>query len=335
MNDEDVQRLVGSVGPRDTPPAEVRERVRHAVRNAWEDLAPVRRGGAATNVFVLAACIAVAAVCASLVWLPGSAAPAVVVGEVAYATGGHVVANSQLAAPLLATGATVETPQQGRVLVRLTDGALIRLDGGTKLTLHAAAVVGLSHGRLFVDSAGSGIAVVTPSRVRVQSVGTQFEVGVEDERVVVAVRQGRLEVHAGGRSIRSEALDGIGEALVLAGGDVVLTERVSATGARWDWIHASVPAFELNGATVFEFLAWATAETGFALEFANERVARHAKAVRLHGPPVRADRIDREGIQATLATVPSLRVVQSKSHALVIDWQSSVTSAATPLPNRN
>ena len=331
MNDEDVRSLVGSVGPRDTPPAEVRERVRQAVHDAWDDLAPVRRGRAATTVFVLAACVVVAAVSASLAWLPGSAVPAVGVGEVAYATGGHVVANSELAAPLLATGATVETPPEGRALVRLKDGALIRLDGGTRLTLHTALEVGLSHGRLFANSAGSSIGVVTPGLVRVQSVGTQFEVGVEDERVVVAVREGRLEVRAGGRSIRSEAHGGVGEALVLEGGDVVSTERVSATGPRWDWIHASVPAFELNGATVFEFLAWATAETGFALDYATDQVARHAKAVRLHGPPVRADRIDREGIQATLATVPSLRVAPSKSHVLVVDWRSSATSS----PNRN
>lgn len=335
MNEEDVRLLVASVGPRDTPPAEVRERVRDAVHDAWEDQAPLRRGRAATTVFVLAACVVVAAVSASLVWLPGSVAPAAVVGEVSYSTGGHVVANSELADPLLATGATVETPPQGRALVRLTDGALIRLDGSTRLTLHAAVEVGLSHGRMFVDSAGSNIGVATPSQVWVQSVGTQFEVGVEDERVVVAVREGRLEVRAGGRSIRSEAREGIGEALVFESGDVVLTEPVSATGARWDWIHASVPPFELTGATVFEFLEWATAETGLVLEFASEQVARHAKAVRLHGPPVRADRIDREAIQATLATVPSLRVVQSKGHALVVDWRSSVTSAATPLSNRD
>ena len=330
MDDEDVQRLIGSVGPRDTPPAEVRERVRRAVHVAWKDLALVRRGRAATTVFVLAACVVVAAVSASLVWLPGSAAPAAVVGEVAYSTGDHVVANSGLAAPLLATGATVETPPAGRALVRLTDGALIRLDGGTRLTLHASLEVGLSHGRVFVDSAGSSIGVATPSQVWVQSVGTQFEVGVEDERVVVAVREGRLVVRAGGRSIRSESQDGVGEALVLKGGDVVSTERVSATGARWNWIHASVPAFELNGATVFEFLEWATAETGFGLEFASDHVTRHAKAVSLHGPAVRADRIDRERIQATLATVPSLRVAPSKSHVLVIDWRSSETSSPNP-----
>ena len=334
MNDEDAQRLIGSVGAHDTPPTEARERVWNAVHGAWENLAPARQGRA-TTVFALAACVVVAAVSASLVWLPEAVEPAAVAGEVAYATGGHVVANSELAAPLLATGATVETTPEGRMLVRLENGALIRLDGSTRLTLRGTAEVGLSQGRLFADSAGSSIGVIARSGVRVQSVGTQFEVGVEDDRVVVAVREGRVDVSAGGRSIRPEAVDGIGEAIVLEGGDVVSTERVSATSARWDWIHASVPAFELDGATVFEFLTWATSEVGFTLEFASEQVTRHAKAVRLHGPRVRADRIDRERIRSTLLTVPSLRIAQSESRGLVVDWRSSTTSARTPSPNED
>lgn len=330
MKDDDVRRLFESMESLPAPPSEVRDRVRDAVHDAWTDLPSARLGGRSVAVYGVVAGVVAAAVAAWLVWMPGPAEPSAVAGELAYATGGHVVAgNAELDTPLLAVGATVETTGSGRVLIRLKDGALLRLDAGTRLTLHAPTEIGLAEGRLFADSTGTGVGVATASGVRVEPVGTQFEVAVDEARVEVTVREGTVDLRVAGRTIRSEARGGMGEALSLEGPNVVSRERVSTTEARWDWIHASMPAFELEGATVFEFLTWAAAEAGLGLEFADERVSRHAKGVRLHGPQVPPERIDREEIGATLETVPSLQILQSKGHRLVVDW-STAASAERP-----
>ena len=327
MSDEDLRRLFESVSGRGTPPADVHERVRAAVREAWEDLPRARRSVAATAAYAVVASAVVVAVAGWLLWMPRPVEPPAVVGEVAYATGGHgVMGNHGLDAPLVAGGATVETTRAGRALLRLNDGALLRLDAATRLTVHSGTDVGLAHGRLFVDSAGSDVRVATRDGIRIENAGTQFEVAVEDERVVVAVREGRVALRVGERSIRSEAQGGMGEAVVLEGANVVSRERTPATGARWDWIHGSMPAFELDGATVFEYLTWATAEAGVTLEFASEGVARLAKAVRLHGPPVPPERIGVEEIRATLQTAPSLQISRSEDYRLVVDWSSSASA---------
>lgn len=327
MNDEDVRRLFRSVESRATPPSEVRDRVRDAVHDAWTDLPSARRAGRSVAVYGVAAGVFAAAVATWLVWMPERAGPSAVAGELAYATGGHVVvANGELDAPLLALGATVETNGSGRALIRLKDGALLRLDAGTRLTLQAATEMGLAKGRLFAHSTDSGIGVATASGVRVEPAGTQFEVAVDEDRVEVVVREGAVDLHVAGRTIRSEAREGMGEALTLEGPIVMSRKPMSTTEARWDWIHGSMPAFELDGATVFDFLTWAAAETGLGLDFADRQVSRHAKGVRLHGPPIPPERIDRAEIGATLETVPSLQIRQSEGHRLVVDWSSAASA---------
>ena len=320
MNDDDARRLFESVGARDEPPSEVRERVRDEVQEAWQDLPAQRRRGTGVAGYGVAVGIVVAALSAWLAWMPQPAAPTAIAGHLEYATGGHAVAaNGDLDVPRLAHGVEVRTAGTGRVLIRLQDGALLRLDAATRLTLHSTAELLLEHGRLFADSMGSEVVVTTPNGVRVENVGTQFEVAVDGGRVDVAVRQGRINAHVDGQSVRSHAIEGVGETVAFEGSNVVSRKSLPATASRWGWIHASMPAFVLDGATVFEFLTWAAAECGMTLEFASDRVSRQAKTVRLHGPSVPAARISREEIEATLQTVPSLRILPSKEHRLVVD----------------
>ena len=319
MSDDEIRRLLEVSRPREEPPTDVRDRVYAAAHRTWRELpsAMVRR--TQTVWYALASGIAAAAIIA--LYVPtlepnGSR----VAGEIVHAEGGHVVEdNSARAMPHLAEGASVLTSRGGRVLVRLDARTFVRLDGGTRLTLHGNRRLVLHEGRLFTDSTGPGIVVETPAGVRVNDVGTQFDLAVDGDRVTVGVREGRVNVAAGGIVVPAAAREGVGEVVTFEDSELASRQPVPTTHARWDWIHSSMPAFDLEAASVHDFLVWATREAGLELAFADEAVRRRATAVRLHGPPIPAGRIQRSLIRDILATAPSFRIASSPNYRLVVD----------------
>ena len=335
MSGREITRLLETVAPREDPDGDARERIRDAARRVWEDL-PASSGRPSRGPWYGAAVVAVAAGLAAFAWLVHSPTAPAVAGEIAYATGGHAVAdNDTHDAPLLAIGSSVETTEAGRVLIRLARGGLVRLDVASELTLRGERRLALARGRMFVDTTGEAVAVETGGGVYVVNVGTQFEVAVDAERVEVAVREGRVDVLVGGRAIPAAADEGVGETVMVDGSRLVSRNRVPGSDTRWDWIHAAMPAFELDGATVAEFLAWSAREAGLSLEFEDPQVRRRAETVVLRGPAIPAADADRDGIVAILETAPSFRIVPSAEHRLVIAPVSAVrTKAGEPASDK-
>jgi hypothetical protein len=54
-------------------------------------------------------------------------------------------------------------------------------------------------------------------------------------------------------------------------------------GPAWDWVVATAPAFELEGSTLGELLAWVSRETGWRVRFSEPELAGSADAIVLHG----------------------------------------------------
>ena len=318
MNGQEIKRLLETVDLREEPDGEVRQRTRDAARRVWAQL-PASPARPSRAPWYGATVVAVGVGLAALAWVVRSPGPPAVAGEVAYATGGHAVAdNDTLDAPLLSVGSSVETSETGRVLIRLRRGGLVRLDNASEVTLRASRRLALARGRLFVDSTGAGVDVESPGGVHVVPVGTQFEVAVDQERVEVAVRDGRVDVHVGDSVVPAAADKGLGEAVVVVGTRLVSRRLVAGSDSRWDWIHGAMPAFELDGATVLEFLDWAAREAGLALEFVSPRARRRAETVVLSGPAFPAARAGRDGILAILETAPSFQIAPSAEHRLVV-----------------
>ena len=319
MSDDDIRRLLEVSGPREEPPTDVRDRVYAAMHRAWRELPSATTRRTRTVWYAVAAGVAAAA---TVAWYVQTLEPngSRVLGEIVHVVGEHAVEdNGARATPHLAEGASVLTSPDGRVLVRLDARTFVRLDGRTRLTLHGNRRLVLREGRVFTDSTGSGVVLETPAGVRVSDVGTQFDVAVDGDRVTVGVREGRVNLATGGAVVSAAARDGVGEVVTLEGRELASRKPVPTTHPRWNWIHDSMPAFDLEAASVHDFLVWATREAGLELAFANEAVRRHAMAVRLHGPPMPAGRMDRSLIRDILATAPSLRVASSPNYRLVVE----------------
>jgi ferric-dicitrate binding protein FerR (iron transport regulator) len=275
-----VAELVHGAGPRPAVPAAAAGRSRAVVHAAWRG--EIRRRRARRR--ALAAAIALPVLLTTALALREHAPrpPGDVIGTVARLTGETATAAGGILSPgaPVRIGDEIVTLANARLALALAGGRSLRLDGGTTARLGAGGAVDLSRGALYVDSpAGShGRARVrTPLGEAIEH-GTQFEVRLAQGGVALRVRVGEVEwVGRGGR--RGVAA---GSGLFVAPSGVLRALTVDRAGEAWAWTWSAAPPFELEGATLAEFLAWFERETGRAVRLA-PATAEAARRVRLHG----------------------------------------------------
>jgi ferric-dicitrate binding protein FerR (iron transport regulator) len=196
--------------------------------------------------------------------------------ELRAANGG---AQPLLAGARLLSGGSVGTAADGRVAVRLASGASLRLDTGSRLAFVSPASLRLESGAVYVDSQGGPSVVVETPLGRVEERGTQFEVRLAGGAVRVRVREGGVNLSATGGSWDAAR----GEELLLSAGGSLVRGSVPFHGAPWSWVQEIAPAFQLEGRTLGELLAWYARETGHGVAWGDPAEQRRALAVVLHG----------------------------------------------------
>ncbi len=183
---------------------------------------------------------------------------------------------------LVQNGRRLETGPESRAAVRLASGYELRLDLDTRLDLVAESTLVLEHGAVYVDSqrasADAGLEIRTHLGVA-SDVGTRFEVRISGANMRVRVRDGLVNVISHGRIHEAGAAV---ELLVDAAGTVE-RRSVPVYGPDWQWSLEIAPAFDIEGRTLREFLAWVSRETGWRLRFHNPAVAAGTGAVVLSG----------------------------------------------------
>ena len=314
--DGDIQRLLEFAGPRVQPPDDVAARV-HAATMAAVDALPDRRAGSHSrrNWAVAATILLVAGVGYLLMPFASREAP---VAEILYATGGYTIRGSDSGSTLLQPGAIVQTSKGGRLFVGLGDSRTLRIDHGASLTVHSAAEIWLHSGRIYVDArGGQSVRVVTPF-ASVTDLGTLFEVTVSGESLVIAIREGRVDVQLGDRQVRSEARDGLGEELVIDGLALSSRTAVPTVDERWQWTQQSRPLFGVAGRSVHQYLEWAARESGRALRYRSQLARQQSALRRLSGKgEVDAD----SGSVGRLLRTTSFAEFDSIPHELLVGLQ--------------
>lgn len=187
----------------------------------------------------------------------------------------------------------------------LADGSAIHLDGDTRIrvehTLLQRRLV-LEQGQVFVDVApGLRPFVVVAGDGETRDIGTRFNVRRDDERVTVAVAEGRVEVRL--RSTEASREIGQGEQLSYRFGQLSPARRLAAdspetwTSGRW----------QFDDADLAEVVAQINRQ--------------HPRPVRLADPSLAAYRIsgvfsaaDRAGLLAALSRLYPLRLIERETH---------------------
>jgi hypothetical protein len=328
-----VGQLVRLAGRRPMPDPAHMARARTAAHEEWRRL--VRRRTWRTSLWGVTAAVLALATVGALVWRqrPAPAAPAVAVEiGVVEAVKGTVtvtrangVSQAVVRGARLRAGDRIETGADGRTVMSM-GGTSVRLDRGSAAGLGGAAVA-LTRGAVYVDTGAarsdakaahsqSSLRVPTPLGT-VHHVGTQFEVrltgrdpGADELRV--SVREGAVILDRAGDRWTSRA----GERLLVRAGRSVERQSLAPSAPDWAWIQDVPRPFRLEGATVPQFLDWASRELGARWEYGRPDMQRRVDRVVLHGSL--EDLTPDEALAAVLPTC-GLRVTRFSDQLLVFD----------------
>jgi ferric-dicitrate binding protein FerR (iron transport regulator) len=311
--------LLREAGPRAEPPPEVARQIRAVVEAEWRAVVaarqprPVARSSARRwPAMAMAASVAVAAIGAwfALPMLNQPATPLATLSRVS----GAVEAGSDgdwqpaVVRQALGAGQAIVTGPQGRAALRLRDGVSLRLDTDTRIALLTPERIVVTRGAVYLDAGrGSGVAdpLVIESRFgTTRHLGTQYELRVAPDAMLVSVREGRVEIAGNGSAVqaRLQAQLSAGEQLLLKADGSMQRQTIARTAALWDWTQEVTPPFAIEQRTLSEFLVWVSRETGREIEFGSPQLQSSAAEIVLRGS-IAGLRPD-AALAAVMATTP-------------------------------
>jgi ferric-dicitrate binding protein FerR (iron transport regulator) len=182
-------------------------------------------------------------------------------------------------ADVLSAGDAFETGEGGRLSMRLSQGASLRFDRGSRARLISSRRVQLDAGAMYFDDDREleGLEIQTPLGV-VKDIGTQFEVRLTADFLRVRVRSGVVEVREKGDVVVAHA----GTELTI-GPSGRSTRSVLPYGPEWDWATTLAAPYDTNGQRLSRFLEHLSREHGWTLSYVSDALERQAGAIVLHG----------------------------------------------------
>lgn len=330
--DNDVRQLLNLAGPREEPPSDMRARVYAAAHEAWQEAPcaepetsasePITESKFRFTAFRAAAAgFAMLGIALFSSWLNVSGAPDKPLGELVFASGEYTfLGKPGQEGSQLNSGSMLETHENGHVMITIDDTTHIRLDTKTRVTLQSSNELWLHNGRIYIDAPGteSQINVITPVGV-VSDIGTQFTVALNDQTLAVAVREGEVHIALGSTTIAMKAEAGQGEKLYIDSQKNIERVVLSSTDEEWSWIYQAAVEFKLDQHSLYEFLIWASRESGLTLDFKSEAVRLSAQQISLHGDIQGMNPV--EALKAVLATTNFQTLSGSQAHHIVIDYR--------------
>lgn len=277
-------RLAEQDAPSATPAAA--RRARMAVEMEWRRTLRARRRR--RRVVLAGAFGALAAAAALTLWLTAPGLPFFGLPDpreapVAELVRGSLVQNGHVvdeAGASFARGSELRTATDESAALLLADGRSIRLAPGTSLRLDGEARARLDSGALYVDSppesAGRSLVVATPYG-EARNLATQFELRVEDQALRLRVREGKVRL----ATPKQDVIAGAGMEVAWTPGKVE-TSAVPVRGELWR-PYVELAHFDLEGATLDQFLVWVRRETGLRIEWSDPALELRSRGVVLHG----------------------------------------------------
>jgi hypothetical protein len=285
MDDENrTFRLLRLAGPRPRVPesevAPLREEAREVFRRQARKAAVRRRLGWTALGSGLAA--AVLLLVLGPFW-QREPDPPLPIARIERRTGEVMVSGSGALLP----GTVVTTADGGRIAVRLAAGASVRIDGNSSVRFDSGRTLTLERGALYADAGPPGVSSgghegieIATAFGSVHDIGTQFEVRLLPEGLRVRVREGKVQVDAH----RLREAEAGSELLIHADGSSESAD-VSVYGPGWDWVQRTAPPFEIENASLADFLRWVSRETGLRWRLAepDDHPEQGPEQVTLHG----------------------------------------------------
>lgn len=288
-NEREIERLLKTSGERVKPPEDMRARVYDDVLAEWEQLpaAPSVNNVSSRRPWTGLLAAAAGVLLVGLVWFYRAPAPTPVeprTAAVVHHTKAYAIDGVQIAKPApLLPGQRLATVR-GYVHLTLVTGLTVTLAPDTQLTYETPDRFSVHGGRIFVDAGADDQKVwIRTPHAEITDTGTQFDIAVEGDELIVAVREGAIDIHLDAQVIQAIAADGIGERLTFAGRQLDHTDQLTASDDWWNWRQAGRPAYILDGSTVFDYVSWMARDRGHHIEFGSRAVEARAKGSKLEG----------------------------------------------------
>lgn len=284
---DEIGRLIHYVGAREPVDPGRMNLARERVGAHWESVAAERRAGRNRRrmlQFSLAAGIVVALGALFVVANRPEVAPLTVMATVENVLGDGLIANRDAEkGGSIAADTRISTAVDGRIALRLANGQSLRIDQASQLVVRSASHITLMAGGIYIDSdqaiAASTVQVDTPFGTA-RDVGTRFQVRLTDAALKIGVRSGLVEI---GRNSRREFAVNEGSFLELGPSGRTGGGDLRSDDPDWLWIESIPPAFDLEGASLAQYLEWYAHELGLVLRWESNGAEQRASSVRLSG----------------------------------------------------
>lgn len=284
---DEVGALIRHVGAREAVAPERLDRSHARVLEHWVKVVADQR--AATRPrrvrnFAMAAGLVMVAGIAAVLWNQQGVRQFESLATIDRVNGAVLVGGSPLtSASQIIPGAPISTGEEGRVALRMANGQSLRIDALSRVRIDTAGQVVLQAGALYVDSdlaaPQATIRVQTPLGVATD-IGTRFQVRLRDDSLIVGVADGLVEVlRDNGQSLSVDR----GYSLALDAGGGHKTSELDADDPDWTWIETIVPEFDIEGATLEQYLRWYARERGLELEWSDSQSENNARNTGLSG----------------------------------------------------
>lgn len=302
---DDVGKLIRHVGSRASIDADRFEKASARVEAHWETVVAEQRKSQPARFnpnFAIAASVVLAVAAGFLTWRYTLDAPPIdsivasrIVGEVR--VDGRAIATGDT----IPVDGVITTANDSRVALQLADGQSLRIDEDTQLVASAESRFGLGRGAVYFDSGrsvdASPVFIDTPYGVATD-IGTQFQVRLQANTVVVGVREGIVALSRPGL----EALTVDRGQLLEIADDGGADRREIEDDSMWDWVNAIAPEIDTNDMTLANYLDWYAREKGYEIEWADTQSRDEAMGIRL-SVSIQGLTLD-EGLAVAQATAP-------------------------------
>lgn len=180
-------------------------------------------------------------------------------------------------------GQIIETTASQGMSLLLSRNESLRIDEKTQLRVDGDGQFTLLAGRIYADTGqfayrGRALRVDTAFGV-VTDVGTQFSVASDSESLIVAVREGRVDVSNESQTTSAR----LGEQLLVRSGEEPAITAIDTHDPAWAWAADLAPVFDISNRSLMDFLNWAARETGRELQFGSDEVRMFAMRTDVHG----------------------------------------------------
>ena len=270
--------LLGGLKPRRSPPAQAQARAYANVKAVWQ----AQRRTAWQRYSGVAIAAAVTAFAVNL-WTMNPVAEEMCFGLASGADlwVGEAHVSDAREQVCLAPDTVLRAEKTSRF--QSADGIEYRLRAGSEVNWESADRVSLSVGALYVATHGKGSLVISTPFGEVADIGTVFSTEVNADRMVVALREGSVQVDSPrGRHV-SVAHGRVGER-VTVNHDRVVAEPFTGMDSTLEWIFAAHPGY--HHARPDQVLEQIAGDLGLSLTYASPGIEARLASDSLEGERV-------------------------------------------------